>query len=57
MTAMIVLWVVLGTPAGYVSARMYKVRREENQPEGESVTNGCVPSPGRSALIFFTVHR
>lgn len=27
MTCAVVLWVLLGTPAGYVSARLYKSKR------------------------------
>lgn len=44
MTCAVVLWVLLGTPAGYVSARMYKSKYMHlfNVTHANSELLGCV---------------
>merc|ERR1719324_1971403 len=51
MTAMVTLWVCLGTPAGYVSARMYKMFGGEKWKSNTILT--CSLVPGITFALFF----
>eukprot|EP01147_Barroeca_monosierra_P007166 gene7166-9647_t len=54
MTAMITLWVCLGAPAGYVSARVYKMFGGEKWKTNTTLTATLVP--GIIFAIFFVLN-
>eukprot|EP00045_Choanoeca_perplexa_P006836 m.59199 g.59199 ORF g.59199 m.59199 type:complete len:679 (-) comp13812_c0_seq1:62-2098(-) len=54
MTALITLWVLLGTPAGYVSARLYKTMGGEQWKRNVMLTATLVPSC--FFMIFFILN-
>lgn len=54
MTAMVTLWVCLGTPAGYVSARMYKMFGGEKWKSNTILT--CSLVPGITFALFFVLN-
>lgn len=54
MTAMLVLWVTLGTVGGYVSARMYKMMGGEQWKSNVMLT--CFLVPGVIFVVFFVLN-
>jgi transmembrane 9 superfamily protein 2/4 len=54
MTAMLVMWVFLGTPAGYVSSRMYKMFGGEQWKSNVVMTSTTIP--GAIFGIFFVLN-